>query len=96
MSSSSTTSVSLGNKSFSFRYAQTSDFARLVIDKGLPEQLKVEQIALLFQVHPETVRRWENRGQIQAIRVKKGQRSDRRFKKEEVIRILEKGLRKQS
>ena len=94
MNTSTSDPINPGNKSFEFRYAQTSELARLVIDKGLPEILKVEQVALVFQVHKETIRRWENRGQIEALRVKKGQRSDRRFKREEIIRVLEKGLRK--
>lgn len=79
---------------YEFAYSQTSKLARLFIKKGLPKLLKVEQVAMLFQTHRETIRRWEKRGQIQAIRVQKGQRSDRRFKKEEVLYILANGLRK--
>lgn len=79
---------------YEFKYAHSTELARLFIMKGLPDLLKVEQVAMIFQTHRETIRRWEKRGQIQAIRIQKGQRSDRRFKKEEVLYILANGLRK--
>ncbi|MFC1627334.1 helix-turn-helix domain-containing protein [Patescibacteria group bacterium] len=82
------------NDWYEFAYSQTSELARMFIKAGLPDLLKVEHVALIFQVSTETIRRWEKRGQIQAIRVKRGQRSDRMFKKEEVLHMLNKGLRK--
>jgi excisionase family DNA binding protein len=81
---------------YNFAYSKTSDFARLFIKNGLPKLLSLEQTALLFQVHKETIRRWNDKGQIKAIRVQKGQRRDRKFKREEVFYILKNGLREKN
>ncbi len=49
--------------------------------------LTVGEAAELLHVHPNTLRRWEAMGMIQAWRV--GPRQDRRFVRLEVERLLE-------
>ena len=49
--------------------------------------LTVSEVAELLNVHPNTVRNWSNTGIIKACRV--GKRGDRRFKIEEIEKILE-------
>ena len=53
---------------------------------GMSNMLTVEEVARLLHVHPNTLRRWSNKGMIRAYRI--NQRGDRRFKREEIIRFL--------
>jgi excisionase family DNA binding protein len=48
--------------------------------------LTVREVARLFHIHPNTLRRWSNNGRIKAYRITP--RGDRRFKREEVARFL--------
>ncbi|MFH1405272.1 MAG: helix-turn-helix domain-containing protein [Patescibacteria group bacterium] len=48
--------------------------------------LSVNEVAELFGVHPETVRRWDNDGKLKAIRV--GEGGHRKFRREEVERLF--------
>ena len=49
--------------------------------------LTVGEAAELLHVHPNTLRRWEAMGMVQARRV--GPRQDRRFLREDIVRLLE-------
>ena len=55
-------------------------------DKGTPKKLSTllstSEVAGIFGVHPNTVRRWCEEGKLNAERV--GSRGDRKFKREEV------------
>ena len=53
----------------------------------LSEMLTVREVARLFHIHPNTLRRWTNDGRIRAYRITP--RGDRRFKREEIFRFLE-------
>ena len=53
---------------------------------GMSNLLTVSEVADLLHVHPNTLRRWSNKGIIQAYRI--NQRGDRRYKREEIIRLL--------
>ena len=53
---------------------------------GMSNMLTVREVARLFHVHPNTLRRWSNKGMIRAYRI--NQRGDRRFKREEIVRFL--------
>jgi len=52
----------------------------------LSEMLTVREVARLFHIHPNTLRRWSNDGRIRAYRITG--RGDRRFKREEIARFL--------
>jgi len=44
--------------------------------------LKVDDVARLLRLHPNTVRRWSNQGILKSCRI--NPRGDRRFKREDV------------
>jgi len=52
----------------------------------MSDMLTVREVARLFHVHPNTLRRWSNDGRINAHRI--ASRGDRRYKREEVVRFL--------
>jgi len=53
---------------------------------GMSNMLTVREVADLLHVHPNTLRRWSNKGRIRAYRITP--RGDRRFKREEIVRFL--------
>jgi putative resolvase len=50
--------------------------------------LKISEAAEILGVHPETLRRWDREGKINAITI--NERGDRRFKVEEINKIIKK------
>jgi len=52
--------------------------------------LTIEQVAQILNVSPWTLRQWDNKKKLIAIRI--GNRKDRRYKKEDVVKILEQGM----
>jgi len=54
----------------------------------LPNILTMQQVCELLNVHPNTLRNWDNNGILKAIRF--GSRRDRRYKKEDILKILSK------
>jgi len=55
----------------------------------LPEILTMKQVCELLNIHPNTLRNWDNKGVLKAIRF--GNRRDRRYKKEDILRIIKHG-----
>ena len=51
-----------------------------------PDILTLTQACELLNCHRNTLRSWDNKGLLKAIRF--GTRGDRRFRKEEVVEIL--------
>ena len=55
-------------------------------EEQMDDMLTVREVAQLLHVHPNTLRRWSNKGRIRAYRI--SPRGDRRFKREEIARFL--------
>ncbi len=49
--------------------------------------LKIREAAEILGINPETLRRWDNQGRLQAVRI--GKRKDRRYKLEDLQKIIE-------
>ncbi len=62
----------------------------MVIDWENGNLLTVGQVARILHIHPNTVRRWSNRGILKAYRI--SDRGDRRFRKEDVASLFESWL----
>lgn len=55
-------------------------------DKTLPKLLTIKQASEILNVHMETLRRWDKRGKLKAIRV--NERGDRRYDPRDIEKIL--------
>ncbi|MCX6702221.1 MAG: helix-turn-helix domain-containing protein [Candidatus Zambryskibacteria bacterium] len=56
--------------------------------RQMPNILTLQQACEVLNCHPNTLRKWDNNGYLKAIRF--GKRRDRRYKKEDVLKILSK------
>ena len=54
---------------------------------GKLELLTLRQAAQLLNCHPNTLRNWDYKGLLKAIRI--GSRGDRRYKRVDILKILE-------
>ena len=66
-------------------------------DKESPRKittlLSTSEVAKIFEVHPNTIRRWSEEGKLKVERV--GSRGDRKFKREEVaVFYLDKAIQR--
>lgn len=59
--------------------------------KNLPILVNIRQAAKILGVHPDTLRDWDNQGRLKAIRL--GSRGDRRWQREKILKIIERGLK---
>jgi len=48
--------------------------------------LKLSEAAELLNVHPNTLRKWDKKGILVAVRF--GERKDRRYKKEDIMKLV--------
>ncbi len=55
-------------------------------DEKIPELLTMKETCDLLKVHANTLRQWDKNGILKAVRF--GARRDRRYKKEDVIALL--------
>lgn len=53
----------------------------------LPEFLTISQASKILSCHPNTLRNWEKRGDIECVRF--GRRGDRRFRKKVILRLVD-------
>jgi excisionase family DNA binding protein len=53
-----------------------------------PKLISLRETARILKVHKETLRRWDQKGKLKAVRV--GSRQDRKYLISDVIQLLEK------
>lgn len=53
----------------------------------LQELLTLKQASELLQVHPNTLRAWDKKGILKAVRI--GERGLRRYKREDLVKVME-------
>ena len=56
-------------------------------DNKIPELLTLKEACEILKVHPNTLRQWDGKGILKAVRF--GPRRDRRYKKIDIIKLLE-------
>ncbi len=49
--------------------------------------LKLTEVSKMLNVHPNTLRKWDEKGILKAIRF--GQRQDRRYRKKDIEKLIE-------
>ncbi len=52
----------------------------------LPELLTLQEACEALKVHPNTLRQWDKKGILVAVRF--GDRKDRRYRKEDILKLL--------
>lgn len=55
-------------------------------NKELPELLTLKETYETLKVHPNTLRQWDEKGILKAVRF--GERKDRRYRKRDVVRLI--------
>lgn len=60
------------------------------VPRTWPPLLTIAQTAQILNISPWTLRQWDNNKKLVAIRI--GSRKDRRYKKENVLKILQEGI----
>lgn len=56
--------------------------------KSLPELLTITKVSEILKVHPNTLRKWDKKGILKAVRF--GQRGDRRYRQEDILQMVDK------
>lgn len=56
--------------------------------KELLKLLTLKKTCEMLGVHPNTLREWDKKGVLKAVRI--GVRGDRRYKKEDIMKLFEK------
>ena len=54
----------------------------------MSQLLTLQQASDLLNVHPNTLRQWDKKGVLAAVRL--GVRKDRRYRREDIIKFMEK------
>lgn len=65
------------------QHMQTNSDKKLA---ALPDILTLQQACDVLNCHPNTLRTWDNKGLLKAMRF--GTRKDRRYRKEDILKIL--------
>ena len=55
--------------------------------EGIPELLTLREACDILKCHPNTLRQWDNKGILPAIRI--GVKKIRRYKKEDILKFLD-------
>jgi len=53
----------------------------------IPELLTLQEACDILKCHPNTLRQWDRKGILVAVRF--GERKDRRYRKEDILKLLE-------
>lgn len=53
----------------------------------LAELLTLSEACKILKVHPNTLRQWDKKGILKAVRF--GERGDRRYKKSDILKLVE-------
>lgn len=61
-------------------------------NKDLPELITLQQASELLKVHPNTLRKWDEKGILKAIRI--GERKDRRYRLEDIQKYIKENSKK--
>ena len=61
--------------------------------KQLPELLTLKETSKLLKCHPNTLRQWDKKGVLTAIRI--GEKRALRYKKEDILKFLDNGIEQQ-
>jgi len=56
-------------------------------DQKIPELLTLKEACEILKVHPNTLRQWDKKGILKAVRF--GQRRDRRYRKKDILNLVE-------
>ncbi len=56
--------------------------------KSLPGLLTITEVSEILKVHPNTLRKWDKKGILKAVRF--GLRGDRRYRKEDILDLVNK------
>jgi len=57
--------------------------------KSLPELLTLSETSEMLKCHPNTLRQWDKKGILPAIRI--GEKRVRRYRKEDILQFLKDG-----
>jgi len=55
-------------------------------DENIPELLTMKQTCDLLKVHANTLRQWDKKGILKAVRF--GARKDRKYRKEDLVKFI--------
>ena len=56
----------------------------------IPELITLKETCELLKVHPNTLRAWDKKGILRAVRF--GEKKIRRYRKSDIVRLIEQGL----
>lgn len=56
-------------------------------EEKIPELLTLKEACKILKVHPNTLRQWDEKGILKAVRF--GQRRDRRYRKKDILRLID-------
>jgi len=57
----------------------------------IPELLTLREASKMLKKHPNTLRKWDQQGVFKAVRI--GPRGDRMYKKEDILKLINKSSR---